>query len=105
MLRLLHAATLAVVLFASASSCVKKEAALHPETVIVNNADEIAIGQQAGQEVLKSIGPYWSSELEAYVSDVGLRVARTTVRARLPWEFHVIDDDGNALRFQERISA
>ena len=50
------------------------------------------MGKQASQEVAQSIGLYNDAAVQSYVSDLGKRMAATTERPNLPWEFHVVDD-------------
>jgi predicted Zn-dependent protease len=53
---------------------------------------EIELGRQAHQETLASIGAYPDAELQAYVSQIGLRLAADSERPELPWTFTVLDD-------------
>ena len=50
------------------------------------------MGQQGAKEVEQSIGFYKDPAVNAYVADIGKRMAAKSERPNLPWEFHVVDD-------------
>lgn len=62
------------------------------ELSLVSESQEIAMGQEAAQQVVGSIGLVPDSALQRYVSGVGLTLARASERPNLPWSFGVIDD-------------
>lgn len=62
------------------------------ELSLVSESQEIAMGQQAAQEVVGSIGVVPDSALQRYVSGLGLILARASERPNLPWSFTVLDD-------------
>jgi len=59
---------------------------------LVSESQEIEMGKQASQEVAQSIGIYPDQALNAYVSGVGMKMAKASERPNLPWEFHVVND-------------
>jgi predicted Zn-dependent protease len=61
------------------------------ERSVMSEQDEIAQGQKAHQQVLQEYGVYASPPLQAYVNDVGQRLARQSHRANLKWTFTVLD--------------
>jgi predicted Zn-dependent protease len=61
------------------------------ERTVMSEAEEINIGRQQHQEVLKAYGRYPDEKLQAYVNDVGQRLAKQSHRANLQWHFTVLD--------------
>lgn len=67
----------------------KKELALVP----VSPAEEIALGEKAFPQAVQQMGGELDDPaLAAYVSRIGLDLARLSERPELPWEFKVIND-------------
>jgi predicted Zn-dependent protease len=60
--------------------------------MLISEQQEIAMGQQEDQNVMKSMGIYDAPSLQAYVEDLGLQLARSSERPQLPWTFRVVDD-------------
>jgi len=59
----------------------------------ISTQQEIEMGQKAFPQVLQTMGAaYPDPDLEAYVNQVGLRVARASHRPHLPYTFKVVDD-------------
>jgi predicted Zn-dependent protease len=61
------------------------------ERSVMDEPAEIAEGQKAHQQVLKEYGVYDNPRLQAYVNDVGQKLARQSHRANLKWTFTVLD--------------
>ena len=59
---------------------------------LLSEAEEAAIGQQQDAEVRREMGVYDDPELQRYVSNIGLELARTSHRPNLPWSFTVVDN-------------
>jgi len=57
----------------------------------MSEAQEISLGQQMDSEVREQMGVYSNPELQRYVEQVGLRLARSSERPNLPWHFTVVD--------------
>jgi predicted Zn-dependent protease len=57
----------------------------------MSEEQEVQTGQQLDAEVRRQMGVYGDAELQRYVSDVGLRLARSSHRPNLPWHFTVVD--------------
>jgi predicted Zn-dependent protease len=85
---LLIGAGLALGLF----SCARNPVTGKSELALVSEAQEIQMGQQAAQDVARTIGLYNDSKVQSYVADLGKRMAAQSERPNLPWEFHVVDD-------------
>ncbi len=59
---------------------------------IVSEQQEVAMGQQSHQEVIKEFGIYREKpELNRLVDDIGRRIAADSDRPTLPWTFTVLD--------------
>jgi predicted Zn-dependent protease len=62
------------------------------ELSLVSEKDEIAMGKQGADDVARTIGLYQNAEVQAYVNQLGLSLAKQTERPNLPWKFQVVDD-------------
>jgi predicted Zn-dependent protease len=74
------------------SSCSVNPATGQQQLSFYNEADEIEMGRQADEEIVASVGLYDDPELQAYVEDLGQRLAAESERPNLPWSFKVMDD-------------
>jgi predicted Zn-dependent protease len=61
------------------------------ELSFMSEADEIAVGRQLDAQVRQEMGLYQNDELQRYVSDLGMQLARASQRPNLPWSFAVVD--------------
>ena len=75
-----------------AAACATNPVTGKKEISLVSESQEIAMGQQAKQEVEQSIGLVDNAPLQAYVKSVGLKIAAGTQRPSLPYSFEVVDD-------------
>jgi predicted Zn-dependent protease len=57
-----------------------------------NQQEEIEMGKQADEEIVGEVGLYEDPVLQAYVEDLGQRLAASSERPDLPWSFKVLDD-------------
>ena len=53
---------------------------------------ELAMGAEADEEIVSTVGLYDDPDVAAYVEDVGRRLAAASERPYLPWKFKVLDD-------------
>lgn len=72
--------------------CARNPATGKNELMLVSESQEIQMGQQADSQVIQSIGLYPDQALQAYVQDLGKKLAATSERPNLPWTFRVVDD-------------
>jgi predicted Zn-dependent protease len=79
-------------LLAGPLGCARNPVTGKSELSLVSEAQEIQMGQQGAKEVEQSIGFYKDPAVNAYVADLGKRMAAASERPDLPWEFHVVDD-------------
>ena len=61
------------------------------ERSVMSEANEIAQGQKAHEEVLREYGVVKNARLQAYVNDLGQRLAQSSHRNNLQWHFTVLD--------------
>lgn len=61
------------------------------ERTVMDEPSEIAAGQKAHQQVLAEYGAYPNQQLQAYVNELGQRLAAQSHRADLEWHFTVLD--------------
>jgi predicted Zn-dependent protease len=73
-------------------SCATNPVTGKSELSLVSESQEISMGQQYAVQVKQETGVYPDSAVQAYVSRLGLALARTTERPSLPWAFTVMDD-------------
>lgn len=80
------AALLAVVV-----SCATNPVTGRREFTLMSEAQEIGIGRESDPQIKAEMGVYDDPELQKYVSDLGMRLAKLSERPDLPWQFTVID--------------
>jgi predicted Zn-dependent protease len=57
-----------------------------------NEQEEIAMGKEADADIVGKVGLYDDPAVQAYVSDLGRKLAAGSERPNLPWSFKVLDD-------------
>ncbi len=57
----------------------------------ISESKEIAIGREADPQVRKEYGVYDNPALQAYVNEIGQRLAQNSHRSNLQWTFTVVD--------------
>jgi predicted Zn-dependent protease len=62
------------------------------EFSLMSEAQEVQLGQEMDPQVKQEMGVYDAAELQRYVSNVGMRLARASERPNLPWHFTVVDE-------------
>ena len=58
----------------------------------LSEEDELKLGEQVHQELLKQTRLVENSSINRYVDSVGQRLARASQRPNIPWRFYVVDD-------------
>ncbi|HEU0200957.1 MAG TPA: M48 family metalloprotease [Burkholderiaceae bacterium] len=61
------------------------------ERTVMDVQTELAEGQKAHQQVLTEFGAYKDPKVQAYVNELGQRLARQSHRSELKWTFTVLD--------------
>lgn len=90
---------IAVIAFGSLalSHCAQNPVSGDKDFVLMSEQQEIQLGAQAHQDVLKEYAALNNPALQAYVNEVGQRLAQQSHRPHLQWHFTVVDSpDVNA---------
>ena len=74
------------------SGCAVNPATGNRQIMLVSEAQEIEMGQQADAAVIASIGLYPDPVWQRYIQQLGARLAAISERPSLPWTFRVVDD-------------
>jgi predicted Zn-dependent protease len=80
------------VLCLALASCATNPATGKRQIMLVSEAQEIQMGQEADQQVAPSMGLYEDQALQSYVAGIGAPMAAASERPQLPWTFRVVDD-------------
>jgi len=79
------------------SGCAVNPVTGQQDVVLMSEEQEIALGRKTNQQVLQQYGVYDNQELQAYVKDVGEKLAAKSHRRDLIYRFTVLDSkDVNA---------
>lgn len=76
----------------TASSCSTNPATGKKQIALIGEEQEIAMGREADQQIVQSLGLYEDQDVQAYVSRLGKELAAASERPNLPWTFRVVDD-------------
>jgi predicted Zn-dependent protease len=74
------------------AACATNPATGKKEFSLMSEAQEIELGRSMDGEVRREMGVYSDPELQRYVENVGMRLARASQRPNLPWHFAVVDE-------------
>ena len=88
--RIARISGLAATLFLAA--CVVNPATGERQLILIGEGQEIRMGREADQQITASLGLYDDSALQAYITQLGNRLAARSERPGLPWSFKVVDD-------------
>ncbi len=81
----------AALLAGCATSTVVNPVTGEKERTVMSEATELAEGKKAHEQVLAEYGVYPNPQLQAYVNDIGQRLAQQSERSQLEWHFTVLD--------------
>jgi predicted Zn-dependent protease len=81
----------AALLTACGTTTVRNPVTGENERTVMDEASEVAEGKKAHEQVLQEYGALQDPKLQAYVNEVGQRLARQSERAQLEWHFTVLD--------------
>jgi predicted Zn-dependent protease len=73
------------------AACATNPATGRREVTLMSEAQEISLGKESDGQIRQEMGLYEDAELQRYVSDIGLRLAKLSERPNLPWQFAVVD--------------
>ena len=82
---------LTATLLAGCGSTVVNPVTGRSERTVMDERAELAEGKKAHEEVLKEYGAYPDPKLQAYVNEIGQKLAKQSHRANIPWTFTVLD--------------
>jgi predicted Zn-dependent protease len=74
------------------TGCVRNPVTGKRQLTLISEKQELAMGAQAAKDVEAQMGLVDDARLNAYVSNVGMRLAKDSQRPHLPWSFKVVDD-------------
>jgi len=83
--------TVAMLLLSACGSQVVNPVTGRAEYSVMDEASEIQEGAKAHEGVLQDYGVYADPKLQAYVNDLGQKLASQSQRANLKWTFTVLD--------------
>src|SRR6476620_6591915 len=72
--------------------CARNPATGKSELSLVSESQEIQMGQQYAQQIVKTMGVYDNQQVQDYVTKLGMAIATKSERPNLPWAFYVMDD-------------
>ncbi len=75
-----------------AAGCATNPATGKSQLNFYSEAQEIAMGREADQQISAELGLVDDPALQSYVSGLGKRLAAKSERPNLPWSFKVVDD-------------
>ena len=79
-------------LVAGLTACARNPVTGKREIALVSESQEIQMGQQYAQQIVKSMGVYDDKKVQDYVTRLGMAMAAKSERPQLPWAFYVMDD-------------
>ena len=82
----------ALTLACGAAGCAVNPATGQRQLMLVGESQEIAMGMSYDTQIVATMGLYPDAALQAYVQQLGARLAATSERPSLPWTFKVVDD-------------
>jgi predicted Zn-dependent protease len=82
---------LALVTSACLTACATNPVTGQRELALMSEAQEIQLGRESDAEIRRTMGVYDDPELQRYVQEIGLRLAKASERPNLPWTFAVVD--------------
>ncbi|MEO1888913.1 MAG: M48 family metalloprotease [Cycloclasticus sp.] len=83
----------AIILIALLSGCAINPATGERDFVLMSENEELALGRQYSQQVMKEYRAYDNPALQRYVQSVGDRVAKVSHRKNLIYRFTLLDSD------------
>ena len=74
------------------TGCATNPATGRRELSLIPQGQEIAMGQEGARAAAAQMGIYPDSNLQRYVSGLGMQIAKGSERPDLPWSYTVVDD-------------
>ncbi len=82
---------LSSIILAFLISCATNPVTGKPELMLLSKSDEIELGKKTDKQVVNSYGIYQNEELNNYISQIGMKMAKLSHRPDLPYEFKILD--------------
>jgi predicted Zn-dependent protease len=82
---------ISIVAIIAMAACATNPVTGKRELSFMSEAQEISVGRELDAQVRQEMGLYENDELQRYVQDLGMRLARSSERPNLPWSFAVLD--------------
>src|SRR5438132_8133688 len=82
---------IALVVAMTAAACATNPVTGKRQISFMSEEQEIQTGRELDAEVRREMGIYQDEQLQKYIEDVGMRLARQSQRPNLPWHFTIID--------------
>ena len=76
--------------FLLAIGCATNPVTHKPELMFFSDQDEIKMGKEGNEAVLKQFGRYDDSAFQGYIDQVGQNIARVNHRQELPYHYMVV---------------
>jgi predicted Zn-dependent protease len=73
-------------------ACARNPVTGQLQLALITEGQEIQIGQEGAADVRRQLGLVDDPALQAYVGNIGTRLAAISERPELPWSFEVVDD-------------
>ncbi len=74
-----------------AAACATNPVTGDRELALMTEGRELSIGRDADPQIREQMGVYDSPALQAYIEDLGHRLAALSHRPHLPWQFAIVD--------------
>jgi predicted Zn-dependent protease len=82
---------LALVVAVVTAGCATNPVTGKRELSFMSEAQEISMGRELDAQVRQEMGVYEDDDLQRYVQDLGMQLAKRSQRPNLPWSFAVLD--------------
>src|SRR5438132_9810307 len=82
---------IALVVAMTAAACATNPVTGKRQISFMSEEQEIQMGRELDAEVRREMGVYRDEQLQKYIEDIGMRLARQSQRPNLPWQFTIID--------------
>jgi predicted Zn-dependent protease len=82
---------LALIASALMTACATNPVTGKREISFMSEDKEISVGRELDAQVRQEMGLYENDELQRYVQDLGMQLAKRSQRPNLPWSFAVLD--------------
>jgi len=82
---------IALVVAMTAAACATNPVTGKRQISFMSEEQEIQMGRELDAEVRREMGVYRDEQLQKYIEEIGMRLARQSQRPNLPWQFTIID--------------